>query len=118
RRGRGVDVHTPDAGLGATAPRPIGRPPGGGPVRLGHAPGHPARDRSDREPEGEHRVTRILVVEDEDSFSDPLSYLLRREGYDVAVADDGTAALDEFDRNGADLVLLDLMLPGLPGTEV
>jgi two-component system, OmpR family, response regulator RegX3 len=63
-------------------------------------------------------VTRILVVEDEDSFSDPLSYLLRREGYDVAVADDGSAALDEFDRNGADLVLLDLMLPGLPGTEV
>ncbi len=63
-------------------------------------------------------MTRILVVEDEDSFSDPLSYLLRREGYDVAVADDGTAALEEFDRNGADLVLLDLMLPGLPGTEV
>ncbi len=63
-------------------------------------------------------MTRILVVEDEDSFSDPLSYLLRREGYDVAVADDGSEALDEFDRNGADLVLLDLMLPGLPGTEV
>jgi len=63
-------------------------------------------------------VTRILVVEDEDSFSDPLSYLLRREGYDVAVADDGPAALEEYDRNGADLVLLDLMLPGIPGTEV
>ena len=63
-------------------------------------------------------MTRILVVEDEESFSDPLSYLLRREGYEVAVADDGPAALDEFDRNGADLVLLDLMLPGLPGTEV
>ena len=63
-------------------------------------------------------MTRILVVEDEDSFSDPLSYLLRREGYDVAVADDGPDALDEFDRNGADLVLLDLMLPGIPGTEV
>ncbi len=63
-------------------------------------------------------MTRILVVEDEESFSDPLSYLLRREGYEVAVADDGLAALDEFDRNGADLVLLDLMLPGLPGTEV
>jgi two-component system response regulator RegX3 len=63
-------------------------------------------------------VTRILVVEDEESFSDPLSYLLRREGYEVAVADDGTAALEEFDRNGADLVLLDLMLPGTPGTEV
>jgi two-component system response regulator RegX3 len=63
-------------------------------------------------------VTRILVVEDEESFSDPLSYLLRKEGYEVAVADDGPAALDEYDRNGADLVLLDLMLPGLPGTEV
>ena len=63
-------------------------------------------------------MTRILVVEDEDSFSDPLSYLLRREGYEVAVADDGPAALEEFDRNGADLVLLDLMLPGIPGTEV
>jgi len=63
-------------------------------------------------------VTRILVVEDEESFSDPLSYLLRREGYEVSVADDGPAALEEFDRNGADLVLLDLMLPGLPGTEV
>jgi two-component system response regulator RegX3 len=63
-------------------------------------------------------VTRILVVEDEESFSDPLSYLLRREGYEVSVADDGPAALEEFERNGADLVLLDLMLPGLPGTEV
>ncbi len=63
-------------------------------------------------------MTRILVVEDEESFSDPLSYLLRKEGYEVAVAGDGPAALEEFDRNGADLVLLDLMLPGLPGTEV
>ena len=63
-------------------------------------------------------MTRILVVEDEESFSDPLSYLLRKEGYEVAVADDGPSALDEYDRNGADLVLLDLMLPGLPGTEV
>ena len=63
-------------------------------------------------------MTRILVVEDEESFSDPLSYLLRKEGYEVAVAGDGPAALEEYDRNGADLVLLDLMLPGLPGTEV
>ncbi|MFI7586626.1 response regulator [Spongisporangium articulatum] len=63
-------------------------------------------------------MTRILVVEDEESFSDPLSYLLRREGYEVAVAEDGPSALVEFDRNGADLVLLDLMLPNLPGTEV
>jgi two-component system response regulator RegX3 len=63
-------------------------------------------------------VTRILVVEDEVSFSDPLSYLLRKEGYEVAVAETGPEALADFDRSGADLVLLDLMLPGLSGTEV
>jgi two-component system response regulator RegX3 len=63
-------------------------------------------------------MTRILVVEDEVSYSDPLSYLLRKEGYEVAVAETGPAALEEFDRAGADLVLLDLMLPGLSGTDV
>ncbi len=63
-------------------------------------------------------MTRILLVEDEESLSDPLSYLLEREGFEVAIAADGHAALDEFDRGGADLVLLDLMLPGLPGMEV
>lgn len=63
-------------------------------------------------------MTRILVVEDEESYSDPLSYLLGREGYEVVVAPDGPSALDEFERRGADLVLLDLMLPGLSGTEV
>jgi two-component system response regulator RegX3 len=63
-------------------------------------------------------VTRVLVVEDEESFSDPLAYMLRKEGFEVAVAGTGDAALAEFDRNGADLVLLDLMLPGLSGTEV
>ena len=63
-------------------------------------------------------MTRLLVVEDEESFSDALSYMLRKEGFEVAVATTGPGALDEFDRTGADLVLLDLMLPGLPGTEV
>ncbi|HVB27478.1 MAG TPA: response regulator transcription factor [Mycobacteriales bacterium] len=63
-------------------------------------------------------MTRVLVVEDEESFSDALSYLLRREGYEVAVATNGPDALAEFDRRGGDLVLLDLMLPGLSGIEV
>ncbi|MHA3702831.1 response regulator [Jatrophihabitans sp. YIM 134969] len=63
-------------------------------------------------------MSRVLVVEDEESFSDALSYMLRREGYEVAVADTGPEALETFDRSGADLVLLDLMLPGLSGTEV
>ena len=63
-------------------------------------------------------MTKILVVEDEESFSEALAYLLGREGFDVTVADSGTKAIEEFDRVGADLVLLDLMLPGLSGTEV
>ncbi|BAJ29258.1 response regulator transcription factor [Kitasatospora cineracea] len=63
-------------------------------------------------------MTRVLVVEDEESFSDALSYMLRKEGFEVAVAATGPDALEQFERNGADLVLLDLMLPGLPGTEV
>jgi two-component system response regulator RegX3 len=63
-------------------------------------------------------MTRILIVEDEASLSEPLAFLLEREGYETEVAADGPSALAEFDRAGADLVLLDLMLPGLPGTEV
>jgi two-component system response regulator RegX3 len=63
-------------------------------------------------------VTRILIVEDEPSLAEPLAFLLGREGYETAVAGDGRAALAEFDKAGADLVLLDLMLPGLSGTEV
>ncbi|MCU1524220.1 MAG: two component system sensor transduction protein regX3 [Microbacteriaceae bacterium] len=63
-------------------------------------------------------MTRILIVEDESSLSEPLAFLLGREGYETTIAADGPAALVEFDRNGSDLVLLDLMLPGIPGTEV
>ena len=63
-------------------------------------------------------MTRVLVVEDEESFSDPLAYMLRREGYEVDIATTGTAGLEQFERSGADLVLLDLMLPGISGTEL
>jgi two-component system, OmpR family, response regulator RegX3 len=63
-------------------------------------------------------MTRVLVVEDEESFSDALSYMLGKEGFEAVVAGSGPEALAEFDRGGADIVLLDLMLPGLPGTEV
>ena len=63
-------------------------------------------------------MTRVLVVEDEESYIDALTYMLRKEGFEVAVATNGNDAITEFDRNGADIVLLDLMLPGIPGTEV
>ena len=63
-------------------------------------------------------MTRLLVVEDEVSISEPLAYMLEREGFEVCVAGDGPSALEEFARSGADLVLLDVMLPGLSGTEV
>jgi two-component system, OmpR family, response regulator RegX3 len=63
-------------------------------------------------------MTRVLIVEDEESFADPLAFLLRKEGFTTAVAATGQDALAEFDRNGADIVLLDLMLPGMSGTDV
>lgn len=63
-------------------------------------------------------MTRVLVVEDEASFSEALSFMLRKEGYDVVIADDGNKALVEFNKNGADLILLDLMLPGISGTDL
>ena len=63
-------------------------------------------------------MTKILVVEDETSFSEALKYLLGREGFDVVVAETGTHALEIFDETNPDLLLLDLMLPGVSGTEV
>ena len=63
-------------------------------------------------------MTRVLIVEDEESLADPLAFLLRKEGFDATVVTDGPSALAEFDRAGADIVLLDLMLPGMSGTDV
>ncbi|MBX5447695.1 MAG: response regulator transcription factor [Acidothermus cellulolyticus] len=63
-------------------------------------------------------MTQLLVIEDEESFSETLAYMLRREGFVVHTAGSGTEGLELFERQGADLVLLDLMLPGLSGTDV
>ena len=63
-------------------------------------------------------MTRILVIEDEESFRDVLSFMLTKEGYDVAVAADGAAGLKSFQKQQPDLVLLDLMLPEISGSEV
>ncbi len=63
-------------------------------------------------------MTRILVVEDEESYRAPLTYQLKREGYEITTAISGDEGLDKFRRSGADLVLLDLMLPGMSGTDV
>lgn len=63
-------------------------------------------------------MTRILVVEDEESFSEAISFLLRKEGFEVGIASNGQDGIKDFERNGADLILLDLMLPGISGTEV
>jgi two-component system, OmpR family, response regulator RegX3 len=63
-------------------------------------------------------MTRVLVVEDEETYREALSFLLDREGFEVSLAETGPDALATFDREGADIVLLDVMLPGLPGTEV
>ena len=61
---------------------------------------------------------KILIVEDEEALSDPLAYLLGREGFTPVVVDNGLQAVPTFEREGADLVLLDVMLPGQSGLEV
>jgi len=63
-------------------------------------------------------MTKILLVEDEQSLREPLMFLLESEGYEVIEAEDGAAAIAQFDKHGADLILLDLMLPKLSGKEV
>ena len=63
-------------------------------------------------------MIKILMIEDEVSFSETITFLLKKEGFDVTVANNGQDGLNLFEKNGADLILLDLMLPGLSGTEV
>lgn len=63
-------------------------------------------------------MTKILIIEDEASFSEALEFLLKKEGFEVEVAEDGRAGLEKFAAHGADLILLDLMIPEVSGTEV
>lgn len=63
-------------------------------------------------------MTKILIVEDESSFSEALAFLLGKEGFEVIVAEDGREALNIFAKEGADLILLDLMIPEISGVEV
>ncbi len=63
-------------------------------------------------------MPRVLIVEDEETYREALEFLLRKDGFEVITATTGPEALDLFERAGADLILLDLMLPGLSGTEV
>jgi two-component system response regulator RegX3 len=63
-------------------------------------------------------MSKILVVEDEETLSEAIAFLLSKEGFEVSVAIDGPDAIAQFEKSGADLILLDLMLPGLSGTEV
>ena len=63
-------------------------------------------------------MTRLLLVEDEESFREAMAFMLRKEGFEVVLAEDGRKALDAFDASAPDLVLLDLMLPGMSGTDV
>lgn len=63
-------------------------------------------------------MTRILVIEDEQSYREAMAFMLSREGFEVGRAADGRLGLADFEAYGADLVLLDLMMPGMSGTEV
>src|SRR4029077_3927776 len=92
--GNGIDVHTVGTGL------PRSRIRGGRAKRLARL------------------MTSVLIVEDEESLADPLAFLLRKDGFEATLVADGPSALAEFERAGADIVLLDLMLPGMSGTDV
>ena len=91
--GTGIDLHSVDSGLPPTTD-----------------------DLDDQRTRGLVRsMTSVLIVEDEESLADPLAFLLRKEGFEATVVADGPSALAEFERSGADIVLLDLMLPGMSG---
>ncbi len=120
-RRRGAAVVAPGAGFDLHDPPSAERPP----RRPAEAEAQSTQEACDAAAgipssanERRSRMTRVLIVEDEPDLADPLAYLLRREAYEVEIAEDGPAALVAFRERGADIILLDLMLPGMPGTEV
>jgi len=138
---RVVDVPEEDDRTGEAAPAPAGagrRVAGGlaasprhapapgalGPPTPAAAPGEPLAAHFDllEEParprvSGAHGepLVKVLLVDDEDSLRKVMRDLLERDGYDVAEARDGVQALDQIDRVGPDIIVLDLNLPGLDG---
>ncbi|CAB4632788.1 unannotated protein [freshwater metagenome] len=63
-------------------------------------------------------MPKVLVVEDEQSLREPLVFMLTKEGYEVIEAENGEVALLKFESEGADLILLDLMMPKMDGNQV
>jgi CheY-like chemotaxis protein len=124
RSGSGQKVR-PDAAAAAPGTEP--RPPSDGP-----RPDKPTsfdgafdlldeseaalRERAPQPPPGERTVgAKVLLVDDEDQLRRVMRDLLERDGYDVIEASDGVEALDQVDRHGPDIIVLDLNLPGLDG---
>jgi two-component system response regulator RegX3 len=63
-------------------------------------------------------MTSVMIVEDENTLREALAYLLKKEGYSITEASDGEQALTKFEKGNIDLIILDLMLPGISGSEV
>ena len=63
-------------------------------------------------------MTKVLIVEDETSFSEAISFLLGKEGFETDIAENGRVALELFKSHSYDLVLLDLMIPEVSGIDV
>jgi two-component system phosphate regulon response regulator PhoB len=71
-----------------------------------------------REPRVGHDMKRVLIIEDEKDLAELLAFNLEKEGYDATCVHDGKAGLERAGADLPDLILLDLMLPGMPGTEL
>ena len=76
------------------------------------------RAANNTEPAAEARPARILVVDDERSMRELLAIVLRREGYDVLLAENGTTAIETLEREPVDILISDIKMPDLSGVDV